>query len=231
MKQFELVIKYSNGEIDRYYTRLNGGKGWETNLTDCEAVLEEMREIDPETFQDLDENGREYWAEEIPNTERPETNKEMLEEAQRLLGLNQKELGIFAGVSARCVNAWMTGERAVPSHVAEMINRLAHADHDALEDVRPTTAMLRWAVITARGIDEWMTVCGNKADALREAADQWRRLTEDERKKVDRFEVSLVKVQIVARSPLNCGRFEYYEGADGQIDGEVYECAKDYLQD
>ena len=64
MKTYELKIKYPSGEVDDYYTRLTG-KGWETEAETPEEVLTEMRETDPETFRDLDDNQREYWVERI----------------------------------------------------------------------------------------------------------------------------------------------------------------------
>lgn len=64
MKAYELKIKYQNGEVDDYYTRLTG-KGWETDAETPEEALEEMKKIDPETFEQMAGTVDEYWAEEI----------------------------------------------------------------------------------------------------------------------------------------------------------------------
>ena len=152
---------------------------------------------------------------------------EMLKEAQELLNLNQKELGTYIGVSTRTVNSWMTGERTCPDHVAEMALRLARIDAKALEEDEPTTAMMRWAVIDSYGIDEYLTVCGSKADALREAENDWNHLTAAEKANRERFLVGLINVQICEKAGFG-GRFEY-ANIEGRIDGDVYECAKDRL--
>lgn len=66
MKNYELVICYKNGESDRYYSRLTG-KYWETDCNSKEEVLEEMKDIDPDTFTAIDEceNVHSYGAEEV----------------------------------------------------------------------------------------------------------------------------------------------------------------------
>lgn len=157
-------------------------------------------------------------------------NIELLEEAQELLNLNQRELGIYIGVSARCVNAWMTGERSVPSYVAEMANRLAHIDAVAMAEDRPTSTMARWAVIRSSGLDEFIDVYGNKADALRAADVEWKHLTASEKKKTETFMVGMVNVQIIDE-PMADSRFQQAVLENGSIDADIYDVAKDFLQD
>ena len=155
------------------------------------------------------------------------TNLEMLKAAQEILDLNQKELGVYIGVSWRTVNNWFTGARQVPAYVAEMALRLAEVEAEALDAGDPApTGMYRWAVISSYGTDEFLTVCGSKADALREAETQWSHMTEAEKTKAERFEVGLIHVQICDG---NDGRFCYFDN-NGEIDGDVHELAKDYLQ-
>jgi len=156
-------------------------------------------------------------------------NIELLEEAQELLDLNQRELGIYIGVSARCVNAWMTGERAVPSYVTEMANRLAHIDAVAMAEGRPTSTMARWAVIRSSGLDEFIDVYGNKADALRAAEVEWKHLTASEKKKAETFMVGMVNVQI-CDEPMADSRFQQAVLENGSIDADIYDVAKDFLQ-
>ena len=89
-------------------------------------------------------------------------SKEMLQEAQDLLGLNQKELGVYIGVSTRTINSWMTGERECPMHVAELTLRVATEDARKCDNDEPTSGMFRWAVIDElRDGDEFLTVCGS----------------------------------------------------------------------
>lgn len=54
-KSYELYITYKNGETDAYYTRLTG-RYWETAAQTEEEALEEMRQVDRDTFDDLDAN-------------------------------------------------------------------------------------------------------------------------------------------------------------------------------
>ena len=154
---------------------------------------------------------------------------EMLEKVQDLLQINQKELGVYIGVSTRTVNSWMTGERSCPDHVAEMALRLAKADTRAIENAEPTTTMKRWAVISNDGTDEFLTVCGSKADAIREAEIQWSHTTEAERAKCEIFVVGLINVQIIEKRQ-HSGRFGWAEDESWEIDSTVYEIAKDYLE-
>ena len=71
MKKYELKVAYKSGEVDEMYTRLTG-KGWETEATTPEEALREMKENDPETFEQLEkykDQIERYWVEEI--TEEP----------------------------------------------------------------------------------------------------------------------------------------------------------------
>ena len=153
----------------------------------------------------------------------------MLLEAKNLLNLNQKELGVYCGVSARTVNTWMTGEKTCRDYVAEMVLRLAKVDSKALEYGEPTTNMMRWALISSYGSDEWLTVCGSKTDALRLADEEWKHMTESERQREEKFLVGLVNVQL--NDGLECdSRFTYSE-IEGRIDSDIYEILKDYKGD
>lgn len=155
------------------------------------------------------------------------TAKEMLQEAQKLLGLNQKEFGTYAGVSIRTVNSWMTEDRKVSDHVAEMIYRLAKVDANALEDGNLTTDMMRWAVIESVGLDEIITVCGSKVDALRAAENDWKHLTQAEKKRMETFCVGLIHVQLTEKN--SDSRFTYAETDSGWIDTTIYTIAKEYV--
>lgn len=53
MKKYELVIKYKNGEVDKYYSRLTGDY-WKTEEETAEDALVEMRLVDPETFESIE---------------------------------------------------------------------------------------------------------------------------------------------------------------------------------
>lgn len=154
-------------------------------------------------------------------------SKEMLQEAQDLLGLNQKELGVYIGVSTRTINSWMTGERECPMHVAELTLRVATEDARKCNNDEPTSGMFRWAVIDElRDGDEFLTVCGSKADAIREAENDWNHLTTKEKEKRARFQVGLVHVNYI-----DCDdgtRFSYFDTGK-VIDGDVYDVAKSWL--
>lgn len=66
MKNYELVIYYKNGESENYYSRLTG-KYWESDCNSKEEVLKEMKDIDPYTFEAIDEceNVHSYGVEEV----------------------------------------------------------------------------------------------------------------------------------------------------------------------
>lgn len=157
------------------------------------------------------------------------TSREMLQEAQELLGLTQKELGAYIGVSARTINSWMgpAETRTCPLYVAEAALRMAEADIRGIKNCDWRTSMMRWALITNDGIEN-LHVYGAKADALREANIQWSRLTKEEREKLQRFEVSLVNVSLVLDEGF--GRFSYQETDDGWIDSDPYEVAKNWKE-
>ena len=157
-----------------------------------------------------------------------EDNRSMLKQAQEELKLNQKELGVYIGVSTRTINSWMTGERECPSYVAEMVRRLARIDRKALEDGENTSGMFRWAVIDEiRDGDEYITVCGSKADALREAEKDWKHLLPKEQERRARFQVALIHVAVMERE-VDGTRFTYFTDHNGRIDGDVYEVAKNF---
>lgn len=157
-----------------------------------------------------------------------EDNRSMLKQAQEELKLNQKELGVYIGVSTRTINSWMTGERECPFYVAEMVRRLARIDRKALEDGENTSGMFRWAVIDEiQDGDEFLTVCGSKADALREAQRDWEHLLPKERERRSRFEVGLIHVAAMEQA-VDGTRFTYYQDHRGHFDGDVYEVAKNF---
>ena len=157
-----------------------------------------------------------------------EDNRSMLNQAQEELGLNQKELGVYIGVSTRTINSWMTGERECPAYVAEMALRLAQIDRIAMEDDGLVTGMFRWAVIDEiRDGDEYITVCGSKADAIREAEKDWKHLLPKEQERRARFQVALIHVAVMKRE-VDGTRFTYFTDRNGRIDGDVYEVAKSW---
>ena len=157
-----------------------------------------------------------------------EDSRSMLRQAQEELKLNQKELGVYIGVSTRTINSWMTGERECPAYVAEMALRLAQIDRIALEDDGPVTGMFRWAVIDEiRDGDEYITVCGSKSDALREADKDWKHLLPKERERRARFQVALIHVAVMERG-VDGTCFTYFTDRSGHIDGDVYEVAKSW---
>lgn len=155
------------------------------------------------------------------------TSKEMLEKAAELLGLNQRELGIYIGVGTRTINSWMTGERECPAYVAEMAYRLAQIDAKALEDDDPTTGMLRWAVISESEHDGTLDVYGSKSEAMREAKDEWERMHPSDKRDRTRHEVGLVHVQVTEPTKFY-GRFSWFVDKSGYADGDVYEEAKQW---
>lgn len=60
MNKYELHIHYKNGETDDYYSRLTG-KYWESDAVTAKEALEEMMDIDPETFAAIDECENVKW--------------------------------------------------------------------------------------------------------------------------------------------------------------------------
>lgn len=146
---------------------------------------------------------------------------EILATIQKTLNINQKTLGTYIGVSTRTVNSWMTGERACPDHVADLALRLAAVDAMAISEGMGSVPMQRWTVIDTCGADEFLTVCGSKADAIREGETQWRALTDSEREARQAFRVGVISVQLVKD-----GKKTVFTWAEG--DGAVYEIAKDF---
>ena len=154
------------------------------------------------------------------------TTKEMLQEAQAMLGVTQKDLGVYIGVSKRTISNWMTDTRECPMHVAELTLRMAESDTNALNEGIPASGMMRWALIDEAEHDETLRVYGSQADAIRDAEVYWAYLTEKERERRVRFQVGLVHVSL---AQLNTNSmFAYYEAHDGSIDADVYEIAKDW---
>ena len=149
-------------------------------------------------------------------------NIETFKEIQKMLGMNQAELGTYAGVSTRTINAWMTGYRACNDSTCELIRRVADMDLKALENGETTSKMRRWCLITSDGGDEFLTAYGSKADAIRDADICWNHLTDKEKAKRESFMVALADVCLVDRTVDGC--FGWYEN------GDVYEVAKDYLK-
>lgn len=145
------------------------------------------------------------------------TAQEMLHEAQEMLQLTQKDFGVYAGVSARTVNSWFTGDRKCPDHVAELILRIAISDVSAIgEDDEPTSTMWRWAWIDAAGIDMDITPYGSKVDAMRAAEQYWQRMTKHDKGRRTTYQVGLMK-------------FELTEDGLQPEDPDVYDIAKDWL--
>lgn len=147
---------------------------------------------------------------------------ETLKAVQERLGLNQKELGVYAGVSTRTINSWLTGYRACPDHVAELIRRVAEMDYQALQDGDETSIMQRWCLVRSYGIDEFMTAYGSQADAMRDAQIEWDHMTEKEKTSAETFEVILADVCLIDRTIDGCF------GWAG--DGEVREVAKNWIE-
>lgn len=165
--------------------------------------------------------------------EKRRTAIEKLKHVQELLHLNQRELGVYAGVSTRTVNSWMTGDRKCQEWTAELIERIAIADAKAIEAGEPTSGMWRWCLIEMRkyGLeDEHVTVYGSKVDAMRDAECVWNHLTEREKKHVTEFFVAKSYVQVTEERAME-PRFDVYEYADGSVFSEAYDIAKDWLED
>ena len=155
------------------------------------------------------------------------TKERLINIRTELGGLNQRELSAYIGAPIRTVASWSSDERDCPEYVLELIERIAEADARSIEEGCPASIMERWAVIDAAGMDEWLTVCGSKADALKEAARQWGTLTDSEKKDRLTFMVAKIHCQIFEGRPHD-GRFTWAELPDGSIDGDVYEIAKDF---
>jgi hypothetical protein len=133
------------------------------------------------------------------------------------------------GVSTRTANSWLgkAETHQCPAHFAEMVDRCAEADLDALDEDRPVTSMMRWAVIDEGQHDENLTVCGCKADALREAEMLWSHMTEKEQSRCVRFEVGLVRVGYTGEGRYG-SPFGYWTDENGRCDADVYEVAKSW---
>lgn len=158
----------------------------------------------------------------------PETTAKRLRAVQSKLNLNQRELSVYAGVSTRIVNQWINGTHKCSEFVCELIERVAETDAKALEADEPTSKMLRWAVIDDRGSDVFITFHGCKADALRDAEKQWKRLTKYEREKdCKAFSVSLISCALIQRRK-GGQPFDQWAGADGWCDADIYDVAKQY---
>lgn len=157
-------------------------------------------------------------------------SKARLQAVQEKLKLNQKQLGIYIGVSARTVNAWMGKKesRECADYIVEMAERLAEVDARALENGEPTTTMMRWAVIDETHTDTFITVCGDKADALREGQSDWDHLTAWEKENdVVHFSVGLICVQLTEDHGKRS--FEQALLPDGIFaDGDIYDVAKEW---
>ena len=153
-----------------------------------------------------------------------------LKEIQNSLGMNQKEFAVYCGVSTRTMNGWMSeGQKnTCPAYLVEMIERVADADSRALENAEPATSMMRWAVISADGNNEYMTAWGNKADAIRDAEMKWDHMTGTERERAERFTVGLVRVQLTDRHG-HGNIFTWAEDENG-VDGDIYETAKEFAK-
>lgn len=59
-KKYELVIYYKNGETDYYYSRLTG-KYWESDAESNYDALDEMKSLDPSTFDAIAECENVAW--------------------------------------------------------------------------------------------------------------------------------------------------------------------------
>ena len=153
------------------------------------------------------------------------TSKEMLQEAQELLGLTQKDLGVYIGVSKRTISNWMTDTRECPAAMAELTLRMAKADLKALDDAIPTSGMMRWALIDEGPHEEMLRVYGSQADAIRDGEVYWSHMTDKEKEERIRFQVGLVHV---CYAPGWDGKFSYYTREDGWCDADVYEIAKSW---
>lgn len=153
------------------------------------------------------------------------TSRELLQKAQEALGLKQKELGVYIGVSARTINSWMgpAESRTCPVYVAEAALRMAQADQILIRETGIATGMMRWALINDDGHTEDLHVYGAKADAIRDAEMYWKHLTKAEQEKTERFEVGLIHAALTGS-----GVFSYYEDESGSIDADVYEVAKNW---
>lgn len=156
-----------------------------------------------------------------------DTALNLLKNTQEALHLNQKQFATYIGVSIKTMSNWMTGLRTCPIYVAEMAARLAEADLKALEDGERTTGMFRWCIISARGIDEWIQPFASKAEAVRFADADWNRLTKREKERYEKFMIGKMHV---CYNPEFDGPFALYELEDGSVDGDVYECVKDYKE-
>lgn len=68
VRWWDLKIRYKNGEVDDYYTRLTGGHGWPSSEESAADVLAEMKREDSETFASLRKNSiviDSWWIEEV----------------------------------------------------------------------------------------------------------------------------------------------------------------------
>lgn len=148
---------------------------------------------------------------------------EMLKEVQNMLNLNQRELGVYAGVPTRTVNSWMTGYRECPENVAELILRVAKSDRKLLDDgEEETSVMRRWCLVTSDGGDMFVTPCGSEADAIREGGIQWNHLLEKEQKAQETFAIWLLDIRICDRT---------IDGPFSWIGGDPAATSKDWLAD
>ena len=154
------------------------------------------------------------------------TSKETLQEVQDMLGLSQKDLGTYIGVSRRTISNWMTDTRECPFCTAELTLRIAEADLRALDEGEPASGMMRWALIDESEHEETLRVYGSKADAIRDAEVYWTHMTEKEKEREVRFQVGLVHATLAATNTGNA--FTYHEDENGWIDADVYEVAKDW---
>lgn len=157
------------------------------------------------------------------------TTREILQSVMEKLNLNQRELGVYAGVSARTMNSWMTGDRQCSEWTAELIERLADHDAKALRNGEPTSAMWRWCLIDVSGIDGYLTAYGSKSEALREGARYWDRLSAYEKKERSAFYVGYKKIQLIEPLPHE-SPFSSYMDENGDVYSAGDDIAKDWLE-
>lgn len=197
--------------------------GFGESYSDAPISEEEIERLAKEWDKPVEE-----LMEQVEEIEKPSA-KARLQTVQERMHLTQKQLGVYIGVSIRTVNSWMglASSRSCPDHVVELVERLSSHDMQLIEDGERSAPMMRWAVIDSTKTDEFLTVCGSKADAVRQGELEFSQLTDGEKKDRQSFVVGLIKVQLVEDGGKMI--FSWYTSPEGWGDGTVYEIAKRYI--
>ena len=79
--------------------------------------------------------------------------------------------------------------------------------------------MMKWAIIDNCGVDEFKKIFSSKEQALDEAENDWFHLSDFDKRTRVSYLVGLINVD---------DNGDYYEDDNGNIDGDIYDIAKEF---